>query len=73
VADYGPAESVSAEGWALLLFVAGLCIWVGAFAYADPAAFQAGLAVLGFVLDGLALAILWRAKRKHGVTAGSKP
>jgi hypothetical protein len=63
VADYGPAESVSKEGWALTLFVVGLCIWVAGFAYADPAALQAALAVLGFALDIGAFVILAKAKR----------
>jgi hypothetical protein len=63
VAEYGPAESVSKEGWALTFFVLGLCMWVGGFAYADPA-LQAVLAVLGFALDILAFVILWRAKRE---------
>ncbi len=64
MADYGPAESVGKEGWGILLFVAGLCMWVGGFAYADPI-LQAVLAVLGFGLDIAAFAILWRAKREH--------
>ena len=67
MADYGPAESVGKEGWAITFFVAGLCMWVAGFAYADPA-LQVVLAVLGFALDALALGILWRAKRE-GVTA----
>jgi hypothetical protein len=64
VADYGPAESVGKEGWGILLFVAGLCMWVAGFAYADPV-LQAVLAVLGFGLDGLGIFLLWQAKREH--------
>jgi len=62
VADYGPAESVKKEGWAFTLLVAGLCMWVAGFAYADPA-LQAVLAVLGFGLDIWAFVILAKAKR----------
>ena len=71
MAEYGPAESVNKEGWGIALFVVGLCIWVGSFAYADPAALQAALAVLGFALDILAFAILWRAKRESATGGGS--
>jgi hypothetical protein len=70
VADYGPAESVGKEGWALTLFVVGLCMWVAGFAYADPA-LQAVLAVLGFALDIAAFVILWRAKREGATKGGS--
>ncbi len=71
MADYGPAESISKEGWALALFVAGLCMWVAGFAYADPAALQAGLAALGFALNIWAFVILARAKRKDAAKRGA--
>jgi hypothetical protein len=70
VADYGPAESVGKEGWAITLFVVGLCMWVGGFAYADPT-LQAVLAVLGFALNIFAFVILWRAKREDAARRGS--
>jgi hypothetical protein len=70
VADYGPAESVRKEGWALTLFVVGLCMWVAGFAYADPA-LQAVLAVLGFALDIWAFVILAKAKREGTAKKGA--
>jgi hypothetical protein len=71
VADYGPAESVSKEGWALLLFVGGLCMWVAGFAYADEP-LQAILAVLGFGLDIYAFVMLAKAKREGRAKSGGE-
>ena len=65
MAHFGPAESVSKEGVALTLFVAGLCMWVAGFAYADMP-LQLILAILGFALDIYAFYLLWDAKREFG-------
>jgi hypothetical protein len=61
VAEYGPPESNRSEGFALLLLVSGLAMWVGGFAYA-ASVLQVILAAVGIALDLGALVVFYKAK-----------
>ena len=62
MADYGPPESISTEGWAIALFYLGVMTWVGALAYGSSW-IQPVLGLIGFGLDVFAVVLLYRAKR----------
>jgi hypothetical protein len=62
LADYGPPESNSKEGLAILCFYAGLTLWVAGLAYAAPV-LQVILVVVGVALQLYSLFLLMQAKR----------